>query len=209
VKAQQVWMKKILDSYGGQNKFYEFFTAVKAQIDAVDEIQTKEIQNVSRMLHAHLMTECFLTRYLQYVNPQLEPLKNASLSYSQKIDLINSSDDSVAFLVSGLRCLESIRNRLAYDPAIIVTDRDKKVFLSVPLFKGVKDKLLPKTGRSRQEEPMLIMECFATFAGIMLCNASSPDKRILVEFCKHQKSVSSSSPQKRKKTRKRQRHFSA
>lgn len=203
MKAQPVWMKRIFKSYGGQKKFYDFFAAIKSQIDAIDESQTQEAQNVSSVLHAHLMTECFMTRYLQYVNPNLEPLKNAGCSYSQKVDLINSSDPSVGFLVSGLRRLESIRNRLACDPAIIVTDQDKKAFLSVPLFKGVKDKLLPKTGRKRQEEAISIMECFATFAGIILCNASSPDKKILIEFCNNQ-NLTLSSPTKNQKKNKNQ-----
>lgn len=200
MKAQPAWMKMILESYGGRNKFYDFFVVVKSQIDAIEESRLKEAHNVSRMLHAHLMTECFLTRYLQSVYPNLAPLKEASLSYSQKIDLINVSDFSVAFLISGLRCLESIRKRLAYDPAVIVTNRDKKVFLSVPLFKSVKNKLLPKGGRDRQEEAVLVMECFATFAGVILCNASNPDRKILVEFCENQNRVLSKHALKTRKS---------
>jgi hypothetical protein len=118
------------------------------------------------------MTECFLTRYLQYIHPDLKTVHNASLSYSQKIDLIDDSDRFTAFLIPGLRCLETMRKRLAYDPPMVVTDRDKKIFLSVPLFKGIKEKLLLKCSRDRQEEALSIMECFATFAGIILCNAS-------------------------------------
>ena len=200
VKTRPVWMQRIFDSYGGQDKFFDFFAAVKAQIDAIDESQIEATQNVGRVLHTHLMTECFLTRYLQNINPNHGPLKNALLCYSQKLDLISPSDSAVYFLMPGLRCLESIRNRLAHDPTVIVTDRDKRIFLGVPLFKAIRTRSLPQAGIDRQTEAMSVMECFATFAGIILCNASNPDKRLFTKSRNHQKAAISDSSRRQRKT---------
>ena len=89
-----------------------------------DETFDERLKVIVMVLHVHLMTEYHLTHYLEFNNANLGPLKDGDLSDAQKLDLINPSDPLVWFLVPVLRCLNKLRNRLAYDPAVIVTDQE-------------------------------------------------------------------------------------
>jgi hypothetical protein len=178
-KRKPDWMKKIFDSYGGKDTFFAFFAAVMAQMKAGSRPPTDDIDNVSRVLHAHFMAERFLTRYLQCKHPRSKSLHNAGHSFSQKVDLIDPEDFSVSFLVTGLRRLDLIRNRLAGAPSIAVSGLDKKALLAVPLFGEFRNKAACKQNR-RNQDAVSVMECFATFAGIILHNEADPDKKRLL-----------------------------
>ena len=134
-----------------------------------DETFDERLKVIVMVLHIHLMTKYHLTHYLEFNNATLGPLKDGDLSDAQKLDLINPSDPLVWFLVSVLHCLNKLRNRLAYDPAVIVTDQERKIFLSVATLKVVRKKILQK------DDAMSVMECFAIFAGMIMLYAASRD----------------------------------
>jgi hypothetical protein len=174
-------IKKVLEAYGGEEKFFVFFAAVKAHMKTVNMPETPTMEDASRVLHAHLMAERFLTRYLKSLKPRSRSIQNAGLSFSQKLDQIKPKDSSVSFLIPGLRRMDLIRNRLSGDFPKAVTEQDKKALFAVPLFKEVMD----STGcesEKMSEDAVSVLECFATFAGIILHNAADPDKRLLKYF---------------------------
>ena len=79
------------------------------------EFLSHEAEPISRILRLHLVIEHYLHRYLEAANPSLGDLERARLSFGQKLALADTEQMPIHLLVPGIRCLNSLRNRLAHD----------------------------------------------------------------------------------------------
>lgn len=76
------------------------------------------------VLQCHLILEAFLTDYLQHANPASARIGETRLTFAQKADLAYNPKINFAFLMVGVKALNTLRNRLAHRVAYNVTDDD-------------------------------------------------------------------------------------
>jgi hypothetical protein len=131
--------KHVIRLMGGHEKAFQVFDADFNEIRSRWEQDTTTI---GRILRAHLFVEHFLTLYLQRRNPELGSLEGARASFSQKVALIDNGNPGTAYLLPGIRRLNSIRNRIAHTLHAEVTEDDVKAFLQIDMFRACKTKAL-------------------------------------------------------------------
>ena len=80
----------------------------------------EEEASVSLILRLHLVVEHYLNEYLVAANPSLGNFDASGLRFAQKIALADNKRSTIHLLIPGLRCLNSLRNklvhRLRFDP---------------------------------------------------------------------------------------------
>lgn len=160
---------RVIELYGGREAFLAHSTA---QVDELNEKWNQDANLIGRILRAHLFVEHYLTRYLEARNPNLRRLDNARLSFSQKAELIDREDPRVSYLVQGIQRLNRIRNRLAHNLSAGVSPEDRDSFLSVDLFRYLREALAPPAVLST--DPVDVLESFAQHAGMALQSAADP-----------------------------------
>ena len=69
---------------------------------------------VGVILRCHLIVEHFLDMYLAAANPGIQEWDSARLSFAQKLALADHPRSKLHILMPGLRCLNTLRNRLAH-----------------------------------------------------------------------------------------------
>ena len=69
---------------------------------------------VGVILRCHLIVEHFLDGYLNAANPAIQEWDSARLTFAQKLALADHPRSKLHMLMPGLRCLNSLRNRLAH-----------------------------------------------------------------------------------------------
>jgi hypothetical protein len=166
------WMQKLFDLYGGKEAY---FAASQAALQEFDDRWNQDTHLIGRVLRAHLVVEFYLTRYLQFENPNLAPLDDARITYAQKVDLIRSSHPMINELIPGLRRLGAIRNRLSHNLNADLTDDDRNVFLSAPLYRAFREAAAARYGENQPDDPVSVMEAFAMHAGSLFRNQSDPN----------------------------------
>ena len=137
----------------------------------------QDILTIGRILRAHLYVEHYLTRYLEEKNPQLGSLKNARLSFIQKVALLNSTNRLLQEIRPGIKHINTIRNRLAHQLTASVTPEDATIFLHAKAFKAFRDEaalrgMLGKDGLASQE-PLDVLEDFAKHVSHVLTHDAS------------------------------------
>ena len=100
------------------------------------------------ILRAHLYLEYYMTEHLRYENPGIGDLDSARLTFSQKVALLRVDDEATKSLAHGIRHLNKIRNKLAHNLSIVVTKDDADIFLSVRVFKLIRDAVATHTTTS-------------------------------------------------------------
>jgi hypothetical protein len=169
----QVFVKRLLDLYGGHNKAFEM---LDRRFRAVAERWDQDAGTIGRILRAHLFVEHYLTQYLQVTNPNLPDVGDARLSFAQKVALLGTTDRSVAHLTGGLQRLNKVRNRLAHTLRAEVTVEDSQALLSIDLFREMRRAGVAP--QSPSDDPVTVLEDFAKHAGTMLESASSPESKL-------------------------------
>jgi hypothetical protein len=166
----QIFVRRLIELYGGVEKACEAF---EGRYCNISERWNQDINVIGRILRSHLFVEYYLTKYLEARNPNLCNLDEARLTFAQKIELISSSDSSVSYLISGIKRLNRVRNKLAHTLRAEVTPEDCQVFLSVKPFLALRDALAAPEEPS--QDPICILEDFAKHVGVMLESASNPE----------------------------------
>jgi hypothetical protein len=69
---------------------------------------------VGVILRCHLIVEHFLDGYLTAANPAIQEWDSARLTFAQKLALADHPRSKLRMAMPGLRCLNSLRNRLAH-----------------------------------------------------------------------------------------------
>lgn len=147
----------------------------RATIDAEFGSMTKrwnqDVESIGRILRSHLYLEHYLTEHLEKVNSQLGPVSKAHLSFTQKVDLLDSRSPRLAEILPGIRHLNKVRNRLAHQLTAIVTQDDAEIFLQAKLFKALRAEIAKPEKPS--DDPLDILEYFAQYASSWLVDSFS------------------------------------
>ena len=69
---------------------------------------------VGVILRCHLIVEHFLDGYLTAASPAIQEWDSARLTFAQKLALADNKRSKLRMIMPGLRCLNSIRNRLVH-----------------------------------------------------------------------------------------------
>jgi hypothetical protein len=157
-------INRLFELYGGKE---EFFDANEKQVAEFEEQWNQNIEVIGKVLRSHLVIETYLTRYLQFSNPNLGDVDKARLSFSQKLSIIGKKDNALLMLLPGIKRINKIRNELAHNLNLEVTDNDKAYFLSNEIFSAMRNERNARFGPA-SNDPLTILEEFARFAAIML-----------------------------------------
>lgn len=146
---------------GGHEAFMEMAEREHA------EMQSRWNQNVEvigRILRSHLYVEHYMTEYLSKANPRLGSLREAKLTFAQKLNLLDSTNPAIARVLPGIKRLNKIRNQLAHNLDASVTNEDAAVFLNEPSFNALRVERF--RGKELPTDPLFILEEFCFFASI-------------------------------------------
>ena len=87
----------------------------------------------------YLWANSYLTEYIEKSNPKLPELYGVGLTFEQKLKLMPSDNEFMISLVPGIRQLNKIRNRLAHNLKVEVTNEDRSAFLGVNVFAAMQN----------------------------------------------------------------------
>jgi hypothetical protein len=157
--SPEIVVEKTLEILGGKEKAWQ---KIDSEFFDMQIRWDQDVDVIGRILRSHLYVEHYLTEYLQKANPRLGNLNTVRISFAQKTDLLDPNDSIVKDIIPGVRHLNKIRNRLAHNLSVEITEADVTVFLSNAMFKAFREAgakpALPSS------EPMLVLEKFAQYA---------------------------------------------
>jgi len=161
-------IEAVFDEYGGRDAF---FREAEENIARFNELWEQNLDLIGRVLRAHLVVEHFLTEFIHARNPDLPSLHAAGLTFNQKLKLLPDDAINIKMLKPGIRKLNRIRNRIAHNLALELTDEDRSSFLGIQIFSAFRNEK-----RKREipvgDEPIEVLEEFSIMAGSWLQNGS-------------------------------------
>lgn len=163
----------VINLLGGHDAAFAHFDA---DFRLLNDRWNQDTETIGRILRAHLFVEHFLTEYLVARNPELGSPEDARLTFAQKLSLIGDATGGVAYLIPGIRRLNTIRNRLAHNLSADVTADDVNVFLGITLFKAMRDEAAKPNQTSGS--PIDILEDFSRHTGIALHASAIRDDKL-------------------------------
>ena len=166
------YAQRVIELHGGHDRFFQ---VMEERLEEFNRLWRHDSENIGRVLHAHLATEHFLSGYLVERNPGLGSLESARLSFHQKIELLPDDELDVSFLKPGLRQLNQIRNRVAHNLRVDVTQEDRSAFLGIQMFAAMR-KESAKVEGVKADDPLSVLWQFAMFAASLLHVGSNPDR---------------------------------
>lgn len=171
------YVDKVIAAHGGHQKF---FALMDERLQAFNAVWIQDSERIGRVLRAHLAVEHFMTDYIGAKNPGLGPLEDVRLTFSQKVGLLPTGDPAIGPLKTGLKRLNSIRNRIAHNLKVDVVEDDRMTFLGVAIFSAMRSEGAKKMGQPA-DDPLSVLEQFSKFAAGMLHAAASPDAGLWAE----------------------------
>jgi hypothetical protein len=173
--SPEEYVQQVIDGHGG---IEALDAATQDHMREFSSLWDADAERIGRVLKAHLTVEYFLTRYIEYNNPNLPSIREVRLTFSQKMDFISPSDSLLYDLKPGIKRLNQIRNRLAHNIHVEIDDNDINVFYSIFLFKKMREALNKGSVRDLSRVPIIVYEDFAKFAAITFQARSSPMREI-------------------------------
>lgn len=171
---QQKITARAIELMGGQEAF---FKAADQEIEKIHQRWNQNIELIGRILRAHLFVEHFMTEYLVKTNPRLGDLSQARLSFSQKTELLEPSNLDLADIVPGVKRLNSIRNRLAHNLDVEVTEQDATYFLKSERFAALR--AVREGEKPASNDPLDILEDFAQYTSTVFNYEFTPLSRAI------------------------------
>ncbi|NOI28031.1 hypothetical protein [Vibrio coralliilyticus] len=162
--------KRVIELSGGKDSLNE---EINSNLAKINEKWDQDVDAIGRILRAHLFVEHFITECLVSFNPSLGNIKDARLTFSQKLALIEGYSEETKELAKGIKRLNKIRNQLAHNLSGTVTDQDKESLLSVLSFRALRIELAkPETP---SDDNLAVLEDFAKHVGGRLSSLADPD----------------------------------
>ncbi|MBT1443414.1 hypothetical protein KJI95_02605 [Shewanella sp. JM162201] len=163
-------VKRVIELSGGKDKLNE---EMDSKLAKINEKWNQDVDAIGRILRAHLFVEHFITECLVSFNPALGNIKEARLTFSQKLTLIEGYSEETKELARGIKRLNKIRNQLAHNLSGTVTDQDKESLLSVMSFSTLRDELAKPEMPS--DDNLVVLEDFAKHVGARLSSLADPN----------------------------------
>lgn len=165
---------RAIELMGGQEAFFQ---AADQELENIHKKWNQNIELIGRILRAHLFVEHYMTEYLAKTNPRLGDLSQARLSFSQKTELLEPSNLDLADIVPGVKRLNSIRNRLAHNLDVQVTQQDAAYFLKSERFAALRS--VREGEKSPSDDPLDILEDFAQYTSTVFNYEFTPLSRAI------------------------------
>lgn len=162
--------KRVIELSGGEDKLNQ---EVDLKLAKINEKWNRDVDVIGRILRAHLFVEHFVTECLAFFNPALGNLKEARLTFTQKVALIEDYSEEIKELSKGIKRLNKIRNQLAHNLEGNVTDQDKESLLSVVSFRTLRE-ASAKPGIPSHNN-LDVLEDFAKHVGGRLASLADSD----------------------------------
>lgn len=89
--------------------------AEAAKLTQLSEGRTFGPTDAGTILHAHLLLEHALRRYIEELNPKLGSLADVRLKFIQLLALYEASEYALSYLAAGMRALNRVRNAISHD----------------------------------------------------------------------------------------------
>ena len=144
---------------GGPHLAHEVFSN---EFGEMNRRWNQDTETIGRILRAHLYVEHYMNEYLRKANPRLGDISSVRLSFSQKVKLLDRNDPHIRHMISGIKHLNSIRNRIAHNLDVRVSEEDAEVFLKALPLKELRRQMQDTNDSS--PEPLQFLEDFATHA---------------------------------------------
>lgn len=152
-------VQRVIELIGGKDKLQ---AALDAEFGEMRRRWETDTDRIGRVLRAHLYVEHYLTENLQKANPRLGPLSKTRVTFSQKVGLLDRTNRSLNEAIPGIERLNAIRNRLAHQLDVNITQEDIAIFRSASMFWAMRQESAKPGVPS--EDPLDILEDFARHA---------------------------------------------
>ncbi|MNF57766.1 hypothetical protein D3C76_529900 [compost metagenome] len=162
--------RRVIDLSGGKDKLIE---EMDSELAKINQKWAQDVDAIGRILRAHLFVEHFVTECLVSFNPALGNIKEARLTFAQKLTLIEDYSVETKELARGIKRLNKIRNQLAHNLSGKVTDEDKESLLSVKSFRALRNELAKPASPS--DDNLVVLEDFAKHVGARLSSLADPN----------------------------------
>jgi len=106
-KESALFQKLLQDAPNIEKDLHDFNAKYRGFVE-------RDYTAVSVVLRCHLIVEHFLDQYLAAANPAIDGWGDARLTFAQKLALAENPRSKLQMLLPGLRCLNTLRNRLAH-----------------------------------------------------------------------------------------------
>lgn len=175
-------VRRAIELMGGHDAF---FKAADEEIADVNRCWDQNVAEIGRILRAHLFVEHYLTQYLSRANPRLGSLVKARATFAQKMALLDADNPDIATMLPGIKRLNEIRNRLAHNLGVQLSEDDKRIFLGCKRFAAL------RAARSEEEsqtnEALEILEDFARHTVVSLTYEFTPLSKAIAQSIMEQK----------------------
>jgi len=173
VPDTEEFINRLFESYGGAKQFLE---VTKRKLAEFNALWTQDIDSKGRVLRSHLIVEFYMTAYLQKTNPNLGSIDDAKIGFGQKVELLGEKDLFVKTLIPGVRRLNAVRNRLAHNLSVRVTQDDVNAFMSIGIYKAIREK--PENQADPlNNDPLEVYDDFAMFVAGIFHHGSSEESK--------------------------------
>ena len=90
------------------------------------QLLDKETDELGRVLKCHLIIEYYIDNYLNVAYPTVQNWNNIRLSFSQKLELIQTPKTIFSYYYSAIKNLNSIRNKFSHKLNYTINSEDYK-----------------------------------------------------------------------------------
>ena len=148
-----------IDYLGGPHLANEVFST---EFGEMNRRWNQDTETIGRILRAHLYVEHYLNEYLRKANPRLGDIAGVRLSFAQKVKLLDQNDPHIRHMIAGIKHLNSIRNRIAHNLDVQVSEEDAEVFLKALPLREMRKQM--EGANKTHPEPLQLLEDFSTHA---------------------------------------------
>jgi hypothetical protein len=123
-----------------------------------------DVGQLGEVLRAHLVVEHFMTMFLASMNPRLGSLSGARLSFSQKVALLDRTDERIRHLAAGIVHMNKIRNKFVHQLDYKVTDADVRPLCENKSFRDATELAHKTAGATVPDTPIGVFRMFGIIA---------------------------------------------
>ena len=124
--------RRIKAMFGSPEQLWDY---LKDRLKAFTQVWERDSRAIGEILHAHIVVEHFLNRYLRQTHPTVD-FDEWRLTYDSKVRLIPKSDTRLMAYVPGLKALGRIRNKLAHELHFNIAQADVQPMVEVAEYKA-------------------------------------------------------------------------
>ncbi|MES2247595.1 MAG: hypothetical protein V4645_09950 [Pseudomonadota bacterium] len=159
--------------FGGTDQLYKHLIS---RLEAFTAVWDRDSLQIGQTLHAHIVVEHFLDRYLRVAHPEID-FENWQLNFDRKVSLIPKSHARLQSMAPGLRALGRIRNKLAHRLHFQISKSDVLPMISVAEYKTMRTSTATQAPMDfKTATPEVVVLDFAKWMASTLQLMADPDQ---------------------------------